>query len=204
MKAVLLAAVVLATLGRSAGQANELPATPSAEVVRFGAMSLSTGQSLRTVISNVLATANATQLAPCQVQVSFFGADSSLIGSATTVQLKAGQSTTVSVSQPSKLVRAMVSISNVADPATVCALTTSVEVFDLQTGTTFVMVPGGPAAVTNDCVVSGLPALGARRKNVSVREDTAPIPISPPPSAGKRTPKKSSPALAATSPTVQR
>jgi hypothetical protein len=204
MKTVLLAAVVLATLGRSAGQANELPATSWAEVVRFGAMSLSTGQSLRTVISNVLATANATQLSPCQVRVSFIGADGSLIGNATTVQLKAGQSTTVSVSQPSKLVRAMVSIGDVADPATVCALKTSVEVFDLQTGTTFVTVPGEPTPVTSDCVLSGLPALGARRKNVSVREDTGSIAISPPPLGGKRSPKKRSPALAATSPTAER
>ena len=188
MKTVLLAAVVLATLGRSAGQANELPATPGAEVVRFAAMSLSTGQSLRTVVSNVLATANATQLAPCQVQISFFGADGSLIGTATAVQLKAGQSTAVSVSQPSKLVRARVSISDVADPATVCALMTSVEVFDLQTGTTFVTVPGEQTPVTSDCVVSSI----------------APIPIFPAHSGGKSSPKKRSSALAVTSPTSQR
>jgi hypothetical protein len=80
-------------------------------------MSLVEGQGVRAIVSNVLALANGTHLAPCQVQVSFFGADGSLIGKATTVLLKAGESTSVPASNPSKLVRSIVSIGDVVDPA---------------------------------------------------------------------------------------
>src|SRR5258708_33418491 len=105
-------------------------------------MSLTDAQGARAIISNVLATANGTHLAPCQVQASFFGADGSLIGNATTVQLKAGEPTSVPASHPSKLVRAVVSIADVVDPAKVCALRPSVARFDVQTDTTFVSVSG--------------------------------------------------------------
>ena len=100
--------------------------------------------SLRAIVSNVLAPVNGTQLAPCQVQVSFIGADGSLIGDVTTMQLKPGESTSVPASHPSKLMRAIVSIGEVVDSAKVCALRTSVEIFDMQTGVTFVSVPGEP------------------------------------------------------------
>src|SRR5258708_31144474 len=141
MKIILFAALAFA-IGSSAGQADERAASPWAEGARFAAMSLTNGQGMRAVISNVLAPTNGTRLAPCQVQVSFFDADGSLIGNATTVQLKAGESTSVPASNPSKLVRAVVSIGDVVDPAKVCALRTSVEIFDVQTDTTFVSVHG--------------------------------------------------------------
>ena len=148
MKEFLFAALTLATMFSSTAQANELAASPRAEGGRFAAMSLTNGQGLRAIVSNVIAPSNDAQLAPCQVQVSFIGADGSLLGNATRVQLKAGESTSVSASQPSKLVRAIVSVGDVADSAKVCALKTSVEIFDMQTGVTFVSVPGestGPA-----------------------------------------------------------
>jgi hypothetical protein len=134
MKITLFAALALA-IGSAAGQADELAA-------RFAAMSLIDGQGVRAIVSNVLAPANGTHLAPCQVQVSFLGADGSPIGKATTVQLKAGESTSVPASNPSKLVRAIVSIGDVVDPAKGCALRTSVEIFDVQTGTTLASVLG--------------------------------------------------------------
>jgi hypothetical protein len=109
MKIVLSVALALA-IDSSAGQADELAA-------RFAAMSLVEGQGVRAIVSNVLALANGTHHAPCQVQVSFFGADGSLIGKATTVLLKAGESTSVPASNPSKLVRSIVSIGDVVDPA---------------------------------------------------------------------------------------
>jgi hypothetical protein len=92
----------------------------------FAAVSLTDGQGARAIISNVLVPANGGHLAPCQVQVSFFGADGSHIGNAKTVQLKAGESASVPASQPSKLVRAVVSI-DVVDPAKLCALRTRME-----------------------------------------------------------------------------
>jgi hypothetical protein len=198
MKEILFAALGLATICSSAAQAIEQVALPRAEGGRFAAMSLTNGQGLRAIVSNVIAPSNDTQLAPCQVQVSFIRADGSLLGNATTVQLKAGESTSVSASQPSKLVRAIVSTGDVVDAAKVCALRTSVEIFDMQTGTTFVSVPGESTGIIGDCSVSVPPAHNIARKNIS-----APAAIAPSPSAGT-TPPKTKPPLAVTPPTVQR
>jgi hypothetical protein len=55
------------------------------------------------------------------VQVSFFGGDGSLIGQTTTVELKAGESTSVPASNPSRLVRAIVTMGEGVDLAKVCA-----------------------------------------------------------------------------------
>jgi hypothetical protein len=128
-------------------------ASPRAEcAARFAAMSLTEDQGARAIISNVLVPANGNHLAPCQVQVSFFGADGSLVGNPTTVPLKAGESTSVQASKPSKLVRAVVSIGDVVDPAKLCALRTRIEIFDMQTGTTFVSVTGD--AIGGECSAS--------------------------------------------------
>ena len=202
MRIILFAAVGLA-IGSAAAQAEELAASPRAEG-RFAAMSLTDAQGARAIISNVLATANGTHLAPCQVQVSFFGADGSLIGNATTVQLKAGESTSVPASHPSKLVRAVVSIGDVVDPAKVCALRTSVEIFDVQTDTTFVSVPGEFIGSNSECSVSMAPALVAARKNISGRKNSGPVAITSSISGGTVSPRTRSPVLAATPPTASR
>jgi hypothetical protein len=203
MKIILFAVLALA-IGSSAGQADDLAASPQAKGARFAAMSLTNDQGLRAIISNVLAPANGTHLAPCQVQVSFFGADGSPIGNATTVQLKAGESTSVPASHPSKLVRAIVSIGDVVDPAKVCALRTSVEIFDGQTGLTFVSLPGESIGSNSECSVSVAPALGAARKNVSGRKNSKPVATSSSVSGGTVSPKTRSPVLAATPPTAPR
>ena len=203
MKIILFAAVAFA-IGSTAVQAEELAASPRAEGARFAAMSLTDAQGARAIISNVLATANGTHLAPCQVQVSFFGADGSLIGNATTVQLKAGESTSVPASHPSKLVRAVVSIGDVVDPAKVCALRTSVEIFDVQTDTTFVSVPGELIGSNSEGSVSVAPALVAARKNISGRKNSAPVAITSSISGGTVSPRTRSPVLAATPPTASR
>jgi len=203
MRIILFAAVALA-IGSSAVRAEELAASPRAEGARFAAMSLTDAQGARAIVSNVLATANGTNLAPCQVQVSFFGADGSLIGNATTVQLKAGESTSVPASHPSKLVRAVVSIGDVVDPAKVCALRTSVEIFDVQTDTTFVSVPGELIGSNSECSVSVAPALVAARKNISGRKNSGPLAITSSLSGGTVSPRTRSPVLAATPPTVPR
>ena len=202
MRIILFAAVVLA-IGSSAAQAEELAASPRTEG-RFAAMSLTDAQGARAIISNVLSTANSTHIAPCQVQVSFFGADGSLIGNATTVQLKAGESTSVPASHPSKLVRAVVSIGDVVDPAKVCALRTSVEIFDVQTDTTFVSVLGEFIGSNSECSVSVAPALVAARKNISGRKNSGPVAITPSISGGTVSARTGSPVLAATPPTVPR
>jgi hypothetical protein len=128
-------------------------ASPRAEcAARFAAVSLTNDQGARAIVSNVLVPADANRVTPCQVQVSFFGADGSLIGNATTLQLKAGESTSVTALRPSNLVRAVVSIGDVVDSAKLCLLRTRIEIFDLQTGTTFVSVSGD--SVGSECNAS--------------------------------------------------
>jgi len=172
MKVVLFATLALA-IG-SLGQSGVLAASARGEAARFAAMSLNSGQGARAIVSNVLAPANGSQLAPCQVQVSFFGADGSLIGKATTAQLKAGESISVPAQNPSKLLRAVVSIGDVVDPAKVCALRTSVEIFDVETGMTFVSVAGEFIGSNSECSVSTTSAIGAARKPVSGPRNSAP------------------------------
>jgi hypothetical protein len=147
---ILVLAVLTLAVGSSAGQADQA----SCGAARFAAISVINGQSARAIISNVLASANGTDLAPCQVQVNFFRGDGSLIGKATTVQLKAGESISVTASEPSQLVRTAVSIDDVVNPAKVCELRTRVEIFDVQTDTTFVSVPGESIGRNSKCSAS--------------------------------------------------
>jgi len=201
MKAVLCAGLAFAA-SISAIRANELAASPGAESARFAAVSLTNGQGLRAIVSNVLVPANGTQLATCPVQVSFIAADGSLIGNVTAVQLKAGESTSVSVSHPSRLVRAVISIDDVLEPAKVCALRTSVEIFDQQTGITFVSVSGASISGNTECSLSAAPTSGAPRKNVAVRANSTTLATSA--SGGPATPKTRSPALADPLPPIPR
>jgi hypothetical protein len=201
MKIILFATLALA-IGGSAAQTDKLAASTRPEGARFAAVSVTNDQGVRAIVSNIIAPANGAHLAPCQVQVSFFGADGSLIGNATTVQLKPGESTSVPASHPSKLVRAIVSVGDFADPAKVCALRTSVEIFDAQTGTTFVSVPGESNISNSECGVSVAPALGAARKSESSGENSAPNAASSSLSGGTVSPKPRSPVLAATPPTA--
>jgi len=203
MKIIVFTASALA-IGCSTGLADQLVALRRVEDARFAAMSLTKDQSARAIISNVLVPADGADLTPCQVRVSFFGADGSLFGNATTVQLKAGESISVPAAQPSKLVRATVSIGDVVDPAKVCALRTTVEIFDVQTGTTFVSVPGDSIGSNSECSASIAPLHSATRKNVSGRENSAPVTISSSPSGRTVSPKTRSPVLAATPPTAPR
>jgi hypothetical protein len=192
MKIVIFGALALA-IGSSPGQADHrLGASARAGDARFAAMSLTTGQGARAIISNVLASANGTDLAPCPVRVSFFGADGSLIGDATKVQLKAGESTSVLASQPSQLVRATVSIGDVVDQAKVCELRTRVEIFDVQTDTTFVSVSGESIGGNSECSLSAAPTPVAARDNVSGRENSDPIATTSSLSGSKVSPKNRS------------
>jgi hypothetical protein len=203
MKTIIFAALGLA-IGGSAGQAGELAALPRTEGARFAAMSLTKDQGMRAIVSNVLAPANGTHLAPCQVQVRFFDADGSLIGDATTVQLKAGESTSVSASNPSKLLRATVNIGDVGDTAKLCLLKTSVEIFDVQTGMTFVSIPGESIDGNSERDVSASSVLRTDRKYVSERKNPTPVATSTMPSRGMVSPRISPAVLAATPPTAPR
>jgi hypothetical protein len=203
MKTIVFAALGLA-IGGSAGRAGEVAALPRSEGARFAAMSLAKDQGMRAIVSNVLAPAIGTHLAPCQVQIRFFGADGSLIGEATTVQLKAGESTSVSASNPSTLVRANVSIGNVVDAAKLCLLKTSVEVFDVQTGVTFVSIPGESIDGNSERDVSVSSVFPTERKNGSDRKNPTPVPTSSMRSGGAVSSRISPAVLATTPPAVPR
>jgi hypothetical protein len=197
MKRIVCAVLGLA-IGGSPGRAGEVAALPRTEGARFAAMSLAKDQGMRAIVSNVLAPAIGTHLAPCQVQIRFFGADGSLIGETTTVQLKAGESTSVSASNPSTLVRATVNIGDVVDPAKLCLLKTSVEVFDVQTGMTFVSLPGESMDGDRERDISVSSALPAERKNLSGRKNRTPVATSSMRSGGKGSPRNQPAVLAAT------
>jgi hypothetical protein len=198
MRKIAFAALALA-VGSSASQAGDLRSSHPADGVHFAAMSLTKDQGVRAIISNVLTPENGAHLAPCQVQVSFFGADGSLIGNAMMVKLKAGESTSVVASRPSKLVRAIVSIDDAVDSAKACALRTSVEIFDLQTDTTFVSIPGE----SSECSGPAAPALVVAPRNISGRKNSGPVATSSLP-VGTVSPKTRSPVLAATPSTAPR
>src|SRR5271156_6031103 len=102
MKAIPFATLAIA-VGCSAAQALDVP-TSRPISAQFAAVSITASQGVRAIISNTLLT-NDADLSACPVVVTFFGADGSLIGAATTVQLKPGESTSVPASAPTKLVR---------------------------------------------------------------------------------------------------
>jgi hypothetical protein len=170
MKAVLFATLALA-VGGSAAQAIDIPASRSTEGAHFAAVSVTDSQGVRVIISNVLTPTNGADLSPCPVQVTFVGGDGSLMGDATTVQLKPGESTSVPTSVPASLVRAIVSIGNVPDSPKLCALRTSLEVFDAQTGTTFISIAGESNVGNGECSAPAR-VLGAS-KSAPGRENTA-------------------------------
>jgi hypothetical protein len=201
MKIGAFAALAFA-IGISASQADQRTASSQAEGPLFAAMSLTKDQGMRAIISNVLGPGNDSHQAPCLVQVSFVAGDGSQIGNVTTVQLKAGESASVVALKPSKLVRASVSIGNVVDRAKVCALRTSVEIFDVQTDTTFVSIPGESFGTNGEC--SAPAAHFVAPKNLSSGKNLAPIATSSSLSVGTTSPNNRSPILAATPPTNPR
>jgi hypothetical protein len=197
MRVILLAAWTVA-IGISATRANEQATSPRTQGTRFAAMSLTKDQGVRAIISNVFQPEDSAYRTPCPVQVSFFGADGSMIGKATVVQLKAGESSSVLASRPPKLVRAVVSIGDVVDPAKACLLRTSIEIFDVQTDTTFVSVPGESIGGDGGCGAVATQALVAARNNVSGRKSSTPAATTPSVSGGTVSPSPRSAVLAAT------
>lgn len=133
-------------------------APPQTEVAIFAALTVSTDQSARVVISNVTASDEGTNPPPCQVQVKFFGPDGSLADEVAALQLKAGESRSVTVSHPQHLLRASVGVQSDVDVSKACELKARVEVFDLQTGTTFVSVAADPSIGHFECASSSVPA----------------------------------------------
>jgi hypothetical protein len=158
-------------VGSSAVQAIDLSvAGPPQAAARFAAVSITESQGVRVIVSNVLEASNAPVSDPCPVEVRFVGADGALLGETRILQLDSGVSSSVSAVRPSSLVRAIVNIGEGSAAGKACAIRTSLEVFDAQTGTTFLSVPGESNVATRECITTELaPAPGAARNNISGR-----------------------------------
>jgi hypothetical protein len=137
---------------------------------RFPAVSLFDGQGVRVVLSNVLVPASGTTPTECPVLVRFFGADGALIGDARTVRLRPGASVSVPAAPSSGLVRAIVSVTadasnpnKIADPRGICAIRTTLEVFDVGTGRTLFLIPSSNACLGNGACSATLPPARGRR-----------------------------------------
>jgi hypothetical protein len=142
MKAVLLTIVLSVPPWYALAQRGPLPHAGTDKGERFAAVTLSSGQAIRALVSNVRIPASGDSTDPCALTVSFFGADGSLIGGAQTLHLAAGESETVSAGSASGVVRAIVSLALNDDPKHLCAVKANLEVFDSHTGGTLVLLPG--------------------------------------------------------------
>jgi len=121
----------------------------------FPAVNLVQGQGVRAVLSNVLTPKPGSELRECSAQVKFFDADGSRSGSLQTVRLmpKASAAVTRQESEPG-LVRAEVRVTEgdtenypASDSDQVCTIMMTLQVFDLETGRTLLVVPS-----TNECL----------------------------------------------------
>jgi hypothetical protein len=186
MKIVLFGSLAI-FIGCSASGAAQPAPPPQMEVVRFAAVSVSGGQGARAIISNVIPPGKDSDLSPCQVQVKFFGPDGSLIGDAATVQLKAGESSSVPASQAPRLLRATVSIGGGIEASKLCELKARVEIFDLQTDTTFISVAAESLGGTSECGLTTASISSISGRKVSI-QNKKPAVLTQTPTALTRTP----------------
>ena len=124
------------------------------DVAVFAALTISADQSARVVISNVTAPRDGTNPSPCQVQVKFFGPDGSAAEEVAALQLKPGESRSVAASHPPHLLRVSIGVESNVETSKACELKARVEVFDVQTGTTFVSVAADPSNSRSECASS--------------------------------------------------
>ena len=151
MKSILLMAL-LAVASWSSAQRGAIPHPGNDKGERFAAVTLSSGQAIRALLSNVRIPASGDSTDACALTVSFFGADGSLIGGVQSVQLAAGESEAVSAGSASGLVRAIVSLAHNDDPKHLCAVKANLEVFDSHTGGTLFLVTGQNCIGAEQCV----------------------------------------------------
>lgn len=100
-------------------------------------------ETVQVILANTNSSAGAS---PCSGSVSFYDVSGALIGSATSYNLTAGETTQVSLpyaaagsASPRALVRAMVSLTTFS-PDTACSLSYSLAVFDTITGATHAVI----------------------------------------------------------------
>jgi hypothetical protein len=118
---------------------------------RFPAVNIVEGQNVRVVLSNVLGpTAEAASMA-CPLIVRFFDTEGALVGSEQNAHLMPGASATVTASSQPGLVRATVSVAKFSDPKRACGVKASLEVFDMRTGGTVLLIPSDTCIGNGAC-----------------------------------------------------
>lgn len=135
-----------------------ISARAETEVALFAALTISTDQSARVLISNVTLSREELDSSPCRIHVRFFGPDGAQSDEVSGLQLKPGESRSITASHPTNLLRASVGFD---DMSNTCELKARVEVFDLHTGTTFVSVAADQSIGPLQCA----PALTAVSAN---------------------------------------
>lgn len=150
-------------------------ASAQTEVARFAATTVSDGQGARAVISNVSASETDRAVAPCKIQVRFFGPDGSLVGDVGELQLKGGMSGSVTAAGAPPLVRATVSVDGSSDASTACELRARVEIFDLHTGTTFISVAEDAPDRATECNTSSISDRRVSKKKIKSSSSLGPI-----------------------------
>ena len=185
MKPMMIAALLIATSIRGAialdsGESQSFTAqepggeqsvsTQQVGGERFAAVSVGAGQGLRAVVSNVVVPAAGAEIEACPVLVRFFGADGKLVGQAQTVQLMPGQSSSVSAPLVAALTRAVVSIVDFTDPHRMCAVRTSLELFDAHSGNAIAVITAGRCIGNGRCSTSMVaPTTPAAGKSTKAR-----------------------------------
>ena len=144
MRKVLLAAVLF---GASADP------SLAARSEQFTAVTVSSGQGLRVIVSNVQVFPAGVSLAACPLTVLFLRDDGIPLGQPQPVQLMAGGSVSVVAASPQPgLITAIVSIAkDFSDRDRICSVQPSLEVFDAPTGRTLFSVASGACLGNGKC-----------------------------------------------------
>ena len=123
---------------------------------RFAPVTLRAGQGARVLVANVLVPEADASPDPCPVLIRFFSGDGNLLGS-TDVSLPPGASRSVVAKARPGVIRAIVSVKDLADPDKICAVKATLELFNAGTGATLLIVASELCLGNGDCNVT-LPA----------------------------------------------
>jgi len=139
---------------------------------RFAPLTRNDGQDARVTLSNVLEPAAGKESASCPLLVRFFDAGGELIGRPREISLGAGNSLSVAAGSPTAgLVRAIVSIKDgVTNPEEVCAVQTTFEIYDEDTGVALADIP-------NLANLNLPPDVAAQLDRVTREETLAPVTV---------------------------
>ena len=108
---------------------------------RFAAVNVVVGENVRVVVSNVVNPTAEAKANACPLVIRFFDSKGALIGGEHSLAVAAGESGSVAGASQAGLIRAIVSVENFSDPKKICAVKTALELFDVRTGATRLVIP---------------------------------------------------------------